>query len=210
VKGRWLFTATVLAAAAAIGCSSPAGDTTTTSATPTTYKVSYDGNGATSGSAPVDSNSYQDGASVTVLDNTGGLAKTNYAFSGWNTAADGSGTSYAAGDKITVGSANIMLYAKWTSNVGAGGLTVSAPAAVTVALSLSSSLVASGNPITATVSTSAAVDSYAWYLDGSVVVGQTTASFSGGTSLAAGPHTLMVVVRKDGIAYSASVGVKVQ
>ena len=35
-----------------------------------------------------------------------------YSFVGWNTAKDGSGTSYAAGDKVEL-SAPVTLYAQW-------------------------------------------------------------------------------------------------
>jgi hypothetical protein len=38
---------------------------------------------------------------LTLQTNTGSLAKTGYTFSGWNTAADGSGTSYAEGASYT-------------------------------------------------------------------------------------------------------------
>jgi len=79
------------------------------------YQVVYDGNGATSGTAPVDSNSpYAAGSTVTVLGNTGTLAKTGKTFAGWNTAADGSGTDYAAAATFTI-NADITLYAKWSS-----------------------------------------------------------------------------------------------
>ena len=78
-----------------------------------TYSVTYNGNGSTSGSVPVDANSpYAANATVTVLGNTGSLEKTDYSFSGWNTAADGSGTSYAAGATFTI-TANTTLYAQW-------------------------------------------------------------------------------------------------
>lgn len=203
MKGRLMLAATLIAAIAAVSCGSPAASTTT-------YTVTYDGNGATGGTAPTDSATYAEGATVTVLDNTGSLAKTYCAFSGWNTAADGSGTSYAAAATFSMPAANVTLYAQWNSTVGTGGVTATSPTAVTVTLTLGSSTVTSGTAITATVAASATVDSYAWCLDGAVVSGQTTASFSGGTSLAAGPHTLMVVVRKDGIAYSASASVSVQ
>ncbi|MBN1409632.1 MAG: InlB B-repeat-containing protein, partial [Spirochaetales bacterium] len=79
-----------------------------------TYTVTYNGNGNTSGTVPVDSTSYETGAQVTVLANTGNLAKTGYNFTGWNTASDGSGTSYSAGNHFNMGSANVILYAKWT------------------------------------------------------------------------------------------------
>ena len=80
-----------------------------------TYSVSYAANGASSGSAPTDANSYLAGATVTVLGNTGSLVKTGYTFAGWNTAADGSGTSYAPAASFAMPSANVTLYAQWTA-----------------------------------------------------------------------------------------------
>ena len=83
---------------------------------PTTYRVTYNGNTNTSGTAPVDGSSpYITGSRVTVLGNTGSpiLAKTGYTFAGWNTAADGSGTSYVGGNIFTI-NANTTLYAQWT------------------------------------------------------------------------------------------------
>ena len=81
------------------------------------YKVTYDGNGNTSGTVPVDANSttYTSTSSVTVLGNTGTLAKTGYTFGGWNTKADGTGTTYAAGNTFTMGTSAVTLYAKWTA-----------------------------------------------------------------------------------------------
>lgn len=85
--------------------------------TPSTYTVTYDGNGKTSGDVPTDSNSpYEKDAKVTVLGNTGSLAKTNYTFTGWNTEANGSGTHYDAGDKFDMGTTNVTLYAQWEYN----------------------------------------------------------------------------------------------
>ena len=50
---------------------------------------------------------------LTLASNSGNLAKTGYRFDGWNTTADGSGTSYAAGGTYTANAA-VTLYAKWT------------------------------------------------------------------------------------------------
>ena len=62
----------------------------------TTYAVTYNGNTSTGGGVPLDANSpYAANATVTVLGNTGGLVKTGYSFINWNTAANGSGTSYS-------------------------------------------------------------------------------------------------------------------
>jgi len=79
-----------------------------------TYTVTYDSNGATSGISPVDSNNpYVGGATVTVLGNTGNLIKDSDSFLGWNTKADGTGTTYNAGQTFTMPAASITLYAKW-------------------------------------------------------------------------------------------------
>lgn len=82
-----------------------------------TYAVTYDANGSTGGSVPVDTGRYEAGVTVTVLGNTqnlvavvGGIAQV---FGGWNTQADGLGTSYAAGQTFTMGSAGVVLYAHW-------------------------------------------------------------------------------------------------
>jgi uncharacterized repeat protein (TIGR02543 family) len=82
-----------------------------------TYTVSYNANGATGGNVPVNTTNYEVGQSVTVQGNSGSLVKTDYDFAGWNTAADGSGTSYAAGASFAMGNANVTLYARWTTNI---------------------------------------------------------------------------------------------
>jgi uncharacterized repeat protein (TIGR02543 family)/uncharacterized repeat protein (TIGR01451 family) len=81
------------------------------------YTVNYSGNGATGGNAPVDPTSYKEDDIVLVLGNTGGLTRTGYTFDGWNTMANGSGTSYIAGDDtFTMGASGVTLYAVWSAN----------------------------------------------------------------------------------------------
>jgi uncharacterized repeat protein (TIGR02543 family) len=76
--------------------------------------LTYNGNNNTSGTAPVDSLSpYNSGSLVTILGNLGNLAKTNYTFSGWNTAANGSGISYLPNNTFIINK-NTILYAMWT------------------------------------------------------------------------------------------------
>jgi hypothetical protein len=83
---------------------------------PASSSITYDGNGSTSGSAPTDASSpYNSGSTVTVLGNSGSLAKTGYSFNGWNTAANGSGTTYSAGNTFAI-SSNTILYAQWLTN----------------------------------------------------------------------------------------------
>ncbi|MBM4179709.1 MAG: InlB B-repeat-containing protein, partial [Ignavibacteria bacterium] len=83
------------------------------------YSVTYNSNssqhqpGFVSGSVP-STTSYASGAVVTVASNSGGLARQGFTFAGWNTAADGSGTTYEAGSaSFTMPAGNMTLYAKW-------------------------------------------------------------------------------------------------
>lgn len=82
--------------------------------------VTYDGNDNTGGTAPLDPNSpYEIGVQVTVLGNSGNLVRDGFIFNGWNTAADGSGTSYAVGATFAMPAENVVLYAQWTPSVKA-------------------------------------------------------------------------------------------
>ena len=78
---------------------------------PTTCTITYDANDGT-GTAPTDNTEYTNGATVTVVGNYGKLTKDGYAFTGWNTAADGTGTPYKNGDTFTI-TGNTTLYAQW-------------------------------------------------------------------------------------------------
>lgn len=93
---------------------------------PIRHILTYDGNGNDAGSAPTDANSpYYDGSLVSILDNTEGLLKNGFTFSGWNTAADGNGLPYAPAASFTI-NADTILYAQWTANVAGFTLSKSA------------------------------------------------------------------------------------
>ena len=66
------------------------------------YTISYDANGATSGKLPCGNTVKGKDSLVTVLGNINGLKIENKYFSGWNTKADGTGTSYVAGESFSV------------------------------------------------------------------------------------------------------------
>ena len=82
---------------------------------PSSYFVIYDGNGSDGGTVPADGAAYEEGAAVTVAA-PGTMTRTGYAFTEWNEVFDGSSTGHAAGSTLTMGTANITLYAQWTTN----------------------------------------------------------------------------------------------
>ena len=75
--------------------------------------INFDGNGSTGGSTA----SQQIAAGNSASLNANGFTRNGYVFTGWNTAADGSGTSYADGADYTVtpatGNISVTLYAQW-------------------------------------------------------------------------------------------------
>lgn len=75
------------------------------------FTLSYNVNGG-SGAAP----NSQTGtlASSLTLANRGAIDRTGFQFVGWNTEADGSGTSYATGARFTMPEGGDILYAQWT------------------------------------------------------------------------------------------------
>ena len=119
--------------------------------------ISYLGNGNTSGTAPAQDFPTRSGnsASGTISGNTGNLVNagasdtTGFLFDGWNTAPDGTGTTYAVGASVTITS-SLTLYAQWKSvitydgNTNTGG---SVPTAINVyGYAQSTFPIVSGNP----------------------------------------------------------------
>jgi uncharacterized repeat protein (TIGR02543 family) len=170
------------------------------------HTITYAGSNADSGEVPAGASCYE-GQAVTVADNTGNLVKAGYAFDGWK---DASGTAYAANSGFYMGTSDVTLSAVWKSTTGGASIGVTVQGEVHVTLTLASAMIAQGAGLTATASPDSAVDSYSWYLDGSVVGGQVKGSFTGGASLNCGTHTIMVMVWKNGVPYSTSVGFTVQ
>ena len=84
--------------------------------TPIKYTVAYNGNGSTSGSMLTQTFTY--GKSYNLAAN--GFVRSNYHFAGWNTKADGSGTSYSDKQSVknlaTKNGTKVTLYAQWVKN----------------------------------------------------------------------------------------------
>ncbi|MEX1077441.1 MAG: InlB B-repeat-containing protein, partial [Pirellulales bacterium] len=96
------------------GSSAPVAGSGRTSTALSSYAVTYNANGATGGTAP-GAQAKIPGEALTLAANTGSLVRTDHTFAGWNTAADGSGTNYAAGASYTADAA-LTLHARWTAN----------------------------------------------------------------------------------------------
>jgi uncharacterized repeat protein (TIGR02543 family) len=92
----------------------PSGGSTYVSPDMPATTVQYDGNGATGGTLPNPQyfGTYTGGPASITISGIGSLTKSPSTFNGWNTAADGSGTNYAAG--ATYNSGNAILYAQWS------------------------------------------------------------------------------------------------
>jgi len=165
------------------------------------YGVSYDGNGADSGSPPSDENEYESGDTVTVLGNPGGLAKAGHDFKGWNTAADQSGTSYAAGSELTISDGDITLYARWLPE-GSIAISFDNPEDPEILFSGGAEELLKSDDLTITASGS--YSGHTWYLDGDAShPGLNSAGASAtidGGQLGYGTHTVSLIVAEG---YSA-------
>lgn len=83
------------------------------------YTVTYSANGQKNvRNMPSDNTSYETGKSAEVKGMP--VSKTSF-FAGWNTQADGKGTAYQAGDKISM-TAGVTLYAQWKDTYTASKL----------------------------------------------------------------------------------------
>ena len=86
-------------------------------AEPALVTIVFNGNGSTSGSTA----SQQIAAGNTASLNANGFTRTGYVFTGWNTAANGSGTSYADAASLTTTATQagqtITLYAQWGPSI---------------------------------------------------------------------------------------------
>ena len=120
--------------------------------TANTYTVTYNSNkpsaasGNVSGTTANSSHTYGTAKALT----TNGYSLTGWTFNGWNTAANGSGTSYTNGQSVTnltsTNGATVTLYAQWT------------PATYTITYNMNGGTNYSGAPTTYTYGIGATID----------------------------------------------------
>jgi uncharacterized protein YjdB len=167
--------------------------------TVTAYTVTYDGNGNTGGAVPSDTTSYQQGATVTVLGNTGNLVRAGYSFAGWNTLSNGSGTTYAQGNTFPIGAISVALYAKWTAGSPVLGVSLN-KSSTTIQVGNAEQLSATVLPIDATNK------AVIWSSSNASVASVSTSGLV--TAVSVGSATITVTTSDGG--YSANVDISVE
>ena len=190
----------------ALGCSNPVASVTDS----VIFAVTYSPNNADKGSVP-EMQTKIHGTDLILADNSRGLACTDYIFDGWNTEADGSGTTYAVGATYSA-DAKLALYAKWTDPQGTGLTHIVTPKARTVTINGPTTLHDEA-PVSFTSSYDGKAASYTWYMDdlitsigslSSLLVTPTVATHKYGT------HILMLIVTDaDGVSYAAYLHISV-
>ena len=111
------------------------------------------------------------------------FTRAGYSFKGWNTAANGNGTTYNAGDSLPT-SANLTLYAQWTLDKP----TISSSGTTTAVY---------GNEVTLTANTAATGASYQWYKDGKEVAKAINKSLTLSNVADSGAYTVKINVGTD-------------
>jgi uncharacterized repeat protein (TIGR02543 family) len=194
-----LFVLSMLCICVALSCKSPISSTSSS-----TYSVTYYGNENTSGTVPTDNQNYKEGATVIVLGNTGNLVKTGYTFSGWNTTAEGTGTSYASGTGFTIESANLSLYAMWTLGYS---VTFDWGSYQNLIFSSTNLTMTKGSTLTLTSIFSDGTN-WQWFVNNVQDTTQTSENFSFIPSMP-GYYVISVNVKNNGVFYSGTVSVSV-
>lgn len=141
--------------------------------------LGYDANGATGTVAA--KYGYNLTTTATIADSSS-LSRDGYGFTGWNTKADGTGTTYNPGASYTFGTSSLMLYAQWMKL-----------ATVTVAITIpgyqSTSVQQNGATVTSvtmdkdgtlalTLPLPSGATNYQWYLDSTATAVATTSTWS--------------------------------
>ena len=105
-----------------------------------TYAITYYGNGNSGGTVPIDATAYRSGSTITIKDNTGNLQRIGKSFAVWNTKQGGTGTSHPAGSTMSMGAADVALYAQWLANGSVSVVLPQPPSAATLIVSGSASI----------------------------------------------------------------------
>jgi uncharacterized repeat protein (TIGR02543 family) len=176
--------------------------------TANTYTVAYYANGGDGGATASSSHTYDQARNLTA----NGFTRTGFTFGGWNTLANGNGTSYTNSQSVTnlttSSGGTVDLYAQWQPDV---------PVNISVWVNDDGDILVSGDDLTIsksgagglnddfTVTVESAYSGVQWYLNGFPITGtQGTAQSITISAMDYDTKTyvLGVTVAKDGISYS--------
>lgn len=167
-----------------------------------TYTVSFDSQG---GSAVISVS----GAYQLVVTLPAGPVLAGQTFLSWNTAADGSGTGYAAGASFTVPANDVTLYAQWVANNSVVVTFVLNPTYGAITFSSPTVSVARGGTLVLSPTITGATN-WHWYLDNVFVGTQTTSTFTWTTTgVQPGQYIINVDAMDNGYACTGSIMVTV-
>jgi hypothetical protein len=94
-------------------------DINNTEGTPVLFKLIYDGNGHTEGSAPIDATQFNPFELVSVAE-PGDLTRTDHSFLGWATSPEATVAAHVAGDSFEI-EGDTTLYAVWKADAPDSG-----------------------------------------------------------------------------------------
>lgn len=122
--------------------------------------------------------------------------RAGYTFTGWNTAANGTGTAYAVGDIIPT-TADITVYAQWELN------------APTVSVTGNATKQYDGGNVTLTAATPVSGVTYQWQKDGVAIEGATKATYTVKNVADSGSYTVKITDADGKTAVSSATAISI-
>ena len=122
--------------------------------------------------------------------------RAGYTFTGWNTAANGTGTAYAVGDIIPT-TADITVYAQWELN------------APTVSVTGNATKQYDGENVTLTAATPVSGVTYQWQKDGVAIEGATKATYTVKNVADSGSYTVKITDTEKKTAVSSATAISI-
>ena len=124
------------------------------------------------------------------------FSRAGYTFTGWNTAADGTGTAYAVGEKIP-STKSITVYAQWKLN------------APTVSVTGNATKQYDGENVTLTAATPVSGVTYQWQKDGVAIEGATKATYTVKNVADSGSYTVKITDTEKKTAVSSATAISI-
>ena len=124
------------------------------------------------------------------------FSRAGYTFTGWNTAANGTGTAYAVGEKIP-STKSITVYTQWKLN------------APTVSVTGNATKQYDGENVTLTAATPVSGVTYQWQRDGVAIDGATNATYTVKNVADSGSYTVKITDTEGKTAVSSATAISI-